>query len=224
MAIPKKASTKKVVTKKPAAKKTKLKAQATKKNVPKKRTKAKSKSEATILNQQFENSLDKLISYWEKQVKLLTKQLNSHQTKLEKSLSKQKSNPSAKQLEKQKMMQDEMDNAHQALVSATQGATKFTALRTHIAQFESEWLAQIADPVEDDADTLSTNNHHINTSKHNKPLTQQQEKRDWEEESAEEMVEELEDIFMPQEDLSEFEVTEDFSVTSDEDLFEDEDN
>ncbi len=184
-------------------------------------------SEDVTLYQNFIASLGKLETYWKKEVIALKKQLDTLTHKHEKALSKgNKSNSAKKDLEL-KEMQEMIENIRDALTIAELTASKYYTLSKHIDQFEKEWL-QDAQPLETAKPQPTSvdvykRDHKLKNESHAPLADAIQHWEEVDEVEEEEIVDDLEDIFMPQDELSEFEVIEDFSVTTDEDLFNDED-
>ncbi|MBS0286428.1 MAG: hypothetical protein JSR17_03980 [Proteobacteria bacterium] len=234
-APPKKASIKKTSVKKPntkgVKKPIKAKANAKKAKQPsakktaKKKAPSAKKSEDVILQQTFMDSLAKLENYWSKKVNTLSKELNALIAKEQKAMSAKNSNH-ANQVKKHQQLAIAVVAKRDELLHATLAADKFSALGKKIAQFEKEWLQQLNQHAPDahaaddhGAHEDHTSSHaHKNHAKKTKPETFVQE---WDQgqENEEEITDDLEDIFMPQDDLSEFEVIEDFSVTHDDDIY-----
>lgn len=235
-AAPKKAPTKKTTAKKPVAKKAAPKTAALKKaKKPKtgiskaaKRLKTKknfnAKSPATALQQGFTDSLIKLENYWSKYATTLKRELDALVNKHKKETQKKQS---PKQAEKLNLLEKEIASKQDALDEASFAAAKFVALSNKIAEFENEWLAQLTDNAvvtptpSAPAAKSKTNLKPKGLAKLSDDLQTIAKEWDDEQEPDEALEDDLDDIFMPQDDLSEFEVIEDFSVTNEDDIYED---
>lgn len=233
MAKTKKASPKKALTKKASAKKTTPKKaiiKNTKKPAPpkavKKNTPSKKKSEDIILQQTFMDSLAKLEKYWAKKVNTLSKELNALVAKEKKALSAKNSNH-ANQVKKHQQLAIAVNAKRDELAQATLASDKFSTLSKKIAQFEKEWLQQLnqhTDNFHEEENSPADHGAYTHKTTHQSKQKTYQPKWDATQETEEEVTDDLEDIFMPQDDLSEFEVIEDFSATHDEDMYDEDES
>lgn len=231
MAKPKKTSSKKTsvkasAKKQPAKKAVARKSSAAKPPVKKKKasktTQAKrpakkvaaSQTEERKLHQDFTNSLKMLVNYWDKQAVRLKKQLDTLRAKQAKALEKPKAK--SKSVEEQLKAELELAQLHQTHDHATSQANKYAALSNMIAQFEQGW-AHHGEAKNKFAASPSS----LPQEAENMRLADEsaQDEEVFEEEYEAEADEDLEDIFMPQDDLSEFEVIEDFNSDIDEDNY-----
>lgn len=202
----------------------------------KKVVKAKKVAEDAALNQRFIESLVSLEKYWSKKVVTLKKQLESLQTKHEKA--SKKGGKLAKNTPAYQQRLDEIALLKQELTSAKLATSKFTALSKKIEQFEREWLKKLADDAKAKVAKAAPTPEKKKSSKTDKQSEKilknkitQTAMPDFESEAVEaiesadvEEMDDLEDIFMPQDDISEFEVIEDFSVAEEDDLYDDYNN
>ncbi len=230
-ATAKKPSPPKITSKKakPKATKPAAKAKTTTKTLSKAKASntkpPKGKSPESLLEQNFLDSLAKLESFWSKKVTTLKKECDTLVGKHKKGT---QGKPTPKQAEKLNSLEKEIALKQDALDEASFAAAKFSALSQKMNAFENEWLNQlnvqtstnsaISQAPASHAQKMDFLPHGIS-----KITDVENMNHDWEDEpesDAEEATDDLEDIFMPQDDLSEFEVIEDFSVTNDD--FEDE--
>ncbi len=217
---PAKSKAPKAKQKAPAKKANKVKAAQ-----PKKASKA--KSEDVILHQDFMNSLIKLENYWVKRATLAEKELTSLINKQQKALSAK----TPKQIEKAKQFDDEIAAKREAHVIASNEAHKFASLKDNIEQFEAQWSKQnqvLEDEIEEEAEQIVYKQEAASKEAFKTPIRHTPKEiieEEWvENENIEEESDDLDDIFMPQDDLSEFEVIEDYSVTSEDDLYEEDES
>ncbi|MBI2792778.1 MAG: hypothetical protein HYX61_12535 [Gammaproteobacteria bacterium] len=199
----------------------------------KKVVKAKKVAEDAALNQRFIESLVSLEKYWSKKVVSLKKQLESLQAKHEKA--SKKGGKSAKSTPAYQQRQDEIALLKQELASAKLAASKFTALSKKIEQFEREWLKKLSDDAKAKAAPAAEKKKSTKTDKQSEKILKNKiaetamphfepEAIEAMESADTEEMDDLEDIFMPQDDISEFEVIEDFSVAEEDDLYDDYNN
>jgi hypothetical protein len=228
MARPKKASPKKssaaAVTKRPAKKPVKK----TVKTV----VKAKKHAEDAALNKRLIESLVNLEKYWSKKVVTLKKQLGSLQAKHDKA--SKKGTKSAKDTNAHKQRQEAITSLKQELASAKLATNKYIALSKKIEQFEREWLKTLADDAKAKAEPKPQKKKSRQADKQSEKIIKSrvsptmmpyfEPETDQAIEPAEEEKDDLEDIFMPQDEVSEFEVIEDFSVAEEDDLYDDYNN
>lgn len=230
MTKPKKTNAKKVNTKKTSVK-------TTPKSSAKKAA-IKKKGENVKLHHNFINSLKNLETFWDKQVINLKKQIETLRAKQEKISLKQKATKASRGNKKNDVTQQELTLLRDKLAEAKSSANKYAAMSKMIVQFEREWGNK---PSETKSKASSTKNKK-NIKNNVQPNTEFEPKSTLKDKKSdipppliadeeidrldevalnEEIDEDLEDIFMPQDDLSEFEVIEDFNTDLDEDTYDD---
>ncbi|MBN9286368.1 MAG: hypothetical protein BGO43_12610 [Gammaproteobacteria bacterium 39-13] len=196
---------------------------------------ASSKKEDGKLQLNFTNSLKNLKSFWDKQVIDLKKQIDTLKQKTNKASINSKRTKTATTT----ASQEKLKALREKLTAAKASASKYAAMSKMITQFERDWAKN---PIDAKAKSLSTQNTNTKEeaseikiamepkpkykdkkSEMAAPLLMEDEDVNRFDETAleEEMDEDLEDIFMPQDDLSEFEVIEDFNTDLDEDNYDD---
>jgi hypothetical protein len=232
MARPKKASPKKSSPKAVAKRPPKKPVKKLPKKAVKTVAKAKKHTEDAILHQRFIESLVNLEKYWSKKVATLKKQLESLQTKHDKASKKEAKTAKSELARKQR--QEEIAACKQDLANAKLCSNKFTMLSKTIEQFERDCLKNLSDEAKTKAEPKAQKKKSTKIDKQSEKILKnkvpQTTMPDFVPdtthaiEPVEEEMEDLEDIFMPQDDISEFEVIEDFSVAEEDDLYDDYNN